>query len=42
MELVIDYGYIVMFAAGQPLVPFLALVLNIFEVRVDAFKLCHL
>lgn len=42
MEIIIDYGYVTMFSSAFPPVAFLALFVNIFEVRVDAFKLCHL
>jgi len=42
MELIIDYGYVVMFSAAYPIVPLIALIVNVIEVRVDAFKLCHL
>lgn len=42
MEIVIDYGYVVMFSAAYPLVPLLALMMNIFEIRVDSYKLCNL
>ena len=42
MELIINYGYVVMFSVAFPLFPFFSLLLNILEVRVDAFKLAHL
>ncbi|CAG9330895.1 unnamed protein product [Blepharisma stoltei] len=42
MELIIDYGYVVMFSAAFPIVPLIALFVNIIEVRVDAYKLCYL
>ena len=42
MELVINFGYIVMFSSAFPMVPFLFLFYNIIEIRVDAFKLCNL
>ncbi|CAG9335333.1 unnamed protein product [Blepharisma stoltei] len=42
MEIVIDYGYVVMFSAALPLVPLLALGMNILEIRVDSYKLCWL
>jgi len=42
MELIIDYGYVVMFSAAFPIVPLIALMNNMVEVRVDAYKLCHL
>jgi hypothetical protein len=42
MELVIQYGYIVLFSAAFTLTPFLAFFLNLLEVRVDAYKLVNL
>ena len=42
MELIINYGYVVMFSVAFPLFPFVSFVLNILEVRVDAYKLCFL
>ena len=42
MEIVITYGYIVMFSAAFPLLPLLALIMGVIEFRVDAFKLCNL
>lgn len=42
MELVIQYGYIVLFSSAFPLTPLLGYILNIFEVRVDSAKLCYL
>ena len=42
MDLIIDYGYVAMFSADFPIVPFLVFFLNIIEFRVDAFKLSHL
>ena len=41
-ELMIQYGYVVFFSAAFPLVPLLALLNNLIEVRSDAFKLCFL
>lgn len=38
-EMVIQYGYITMFAASFPLAPFLAVINNVIEIRTDAFKL---
>ena len=35
-------GYTTMFVVANPLVPFLALVNNLIEIRVDASKLCYL
>ena len=42
MELVIQYGYVILFSSSFTLTPLLAYILNLFEVRVDAFKLCYL
>ena len=42
MEMVIQYGYVVLFSASFTLTPLLAYILNIFEIRVDAFKLSYL
>ena len=42
MELIINYGYVVMFSVAFPLFPFVSFLLNILEVRVDAYKLCFL
>ena len=42
MELIINYGYVVMFSVACPLFPLFSLLLNILEVRVDAYKLCFL
>lgn len=42
MELIIDYGYVVMFSASFPIIPLIAFMVNVIEVRVDAYKLCHL
>jgi len=39
-EMVIQYGYITLFAAAFPVAPLLALANNIIEIRTDAFKLC--
>lgn len=42
MEMVIDYGYVVMFAVAFPLAPLIAFVMVVIEVRIDAYKLCYL
>lgn len=42
MELVIQYGYVILFSASFPLTAILAYILNVIEYRIDAFKLCHL
>jgi hypothetical protein len=39
-EIIIQYGYVVLFGAVWPVVVLLALVELIIEIRVDAFKLC--
>jgi anoctamin-5 len=39
MELVIQYGYVVLFSASFTLTPLLAYFLNLFEIRVDAAKM---
>jgi len=37
-EMVIQYGYLTLFAASFPLAPLLALVNNLVEIRTDAYK----
>ncbi len=39
-EMVIQYGYVMLFAVAFPFAPAMALVNNYFEIRVDAAKLC--
>nr|CAH7749348.1 unnamed protein product [Callosobruchus chinensis] len=39
MDLVIQYGYIVCFIAALPLSPAVALISNVIELRVDAYKI---
>lgn len=39
MNMVIQYGFVVFFVAGFPLIPFFAMLNNIIELRVDASKL---
>nr|CAI5828392.1 unnamed protein product [Callosobruchus analis] len=41
MNLVIQYGFVVFFVAGFPLAPALALVGNLFDLRLDAYKLAR-
>lgn len=41
-EMVIQFGYTTMFVAAFPLATVLSLVNNYVEIRVDAWKLCHL
>jgi len=38
-EIVVQYGYVTLFAAAFPLAPLLAILNDIIEVRTDAFKL---
>ncbi|RHY94480.1 hypothetical protein DYB37_006836 [Aphanomyces astaci] len=38
-EMIIQFGYITLFVVSFPLAPFLALLNNYFEIRIDAFKL---
>jgi len=40
-ELIIQYGFVTLFVVAFPLGPFLALVNNVFETRIDAFKVCQ-
>lgn len=40
MELIVNYGYVVMFSVAYPLFPFVSFILCILEVRVDAYKIC--
>lgn len=42
MEIIICYGYLVLFGVAFPFTPLLALVLAYIEIRVDAWKLCYL
>lgn len=42
MEMVLQYGYVVLFCAAFPLTPLLALIELIIEIKVDAWKLCKL
>ena len=39
LEMVIQYGFVTIFVTAFPLAPLLALVNNVFELRVDAKKL---
>ncbi|KAF2357771.1 Anoctamin [Trinorchestia longiramus] len=38
LEMVIQYGFVTLFVAAFPLAPFFALLNNIFEIRLDAYK----
>lgn len=40
-EMVIQFGYTTMFIAGFPLATVMSLINNYVEIRVDAWKLCH-
>jgi hypothetical protein len=42
MEVVIQYGYVVMFCSSFAISPILALIITVLEVRIDAWKLCYL
>ncbi|KAK6488244.1 anoctamin-6-like [Huso huso] len=39
LEMVIQFGFVTLFVASFPLAPLLALVNNLFEIRVDAWKI---
>jgi len=40
-ELVVQYGFVILFVVAFPLTPFLALVNNMAECHIDAYKLCY-
>lgn len=40
-ELLLQFGYVSFFSLAFPLAPVLALANNVFELRANAFKLCH-
>jgi Calcium-activated chloride channel len=42
MEMVIGYGYLILFGVAFPFVPLICLFLAMVEVRVDAWKFCNL
>lgn len=42
LEMYIQFGYVVLFASVAPLAAITALVNNIIEIRLDAFKLCKM
>ncbi len=42
LEMYIQFGYVVLFASVSPLAALTALVNNIIEIRLDAFKLCKM
>lgn len=39
LSLVLQYGFVTLFVAAFPLAPFFALLNNVAEIRVDAFKM---
>lgn len=41
LELIIQYGYVMLFAPIFPLAPLCAIFNNLIEIRSDAFKLCY-
>ena len=40
-EMAIQYGYLALFAPAYPLAPLLALINNVFAIRIDAVKFCN-
>ena len=42
LELIMQYGYVILFSVAFPLLPLIAFFLDLLEVRVDAFKLINL
>ena len=38
----VQFGYVFLFSSVYPLASFFAVMNNVFEIRVDAFKLCRL
>jgi hypothetical protein len=42
MEMIIQFGYVALFGVSAPIVAVLALIEITCEIRVDAWKLCHL
>ena len=40
-EMAIQFGYLALFSPAYPLAPLLAFLNNVFEIRVDANKLCY-
>lgn len=41
-EMVLQYGLVTMFVAAFPMTPLLAIIENVIEIRVDAYKMCNL
>jgi hypothetical protein len=42
MEIVIQYGYVALFASAYPLASLIAILANLIEIRADCFKLTYL
>lgn len=42
IEMIVQYGYVILFSIGFPMAPVLAMLNNIFEVQVDKYKLMKL
>lgn len=42
IEMIIEFGYVVLFGTALPILPLLLLIEIVFEIRVDAWKLCNL
>ena len=42
IEMIIEFGYVVLFGTALPILPLFLLIEIIFEIRVDAWKLCNL
>lgn len=42
IEMIIQFGYITLFASAYPLAPFIAIVANFLEIRLDMFKVTYL
>jgi hypothetical protein len=41
IEMIIQLGYICLFASAYPLAPFVAMIANFIEIRLDTFKITH-
>lgn len=41
MEIILNYGYVILFSAAFPLLPLLALIHNYIEIKIDAWRLCN-
>lgn len=41
IEMIIQFGYICLFASAYPLAPFVAIIANFIELRLDVFKVTH-